>query len=360
MTMKSTSITAVLLAALLAGGCAKERAPRETLPTARVSAVTAGTTDAPKEYVFSGTLEGARKVSLSTKLMGRITSLPYDIGSRVAAGQVVLRVNSGDVTAKRAQIKASALEADAAFGNAERQQERMKSLYASQSASRKEMDDTEMMYRMASAKVEAVKEMEREVDNVLEYGELRSPIDGYIVSRMVQEGDLASPGMPLVVIEDLSALTVVASVPESDISFVAVGDPVRIRVDALDGDLTGKITQVNPSGDPSSRQFNIKIAVAKNPDAAARALHPGMHARVSLAKGTAPALFVPRSALIRRGELEGLFVLGDKGNAILRWVRTGKSVGATTEILSGLRSGETVLVSGMESLKDGQPVEVSR
>jgi RND family efflux transporter MFP subunit len=358
MTTSPILITATLAALTLIAGCRTEPAPGDALPAARVTGVTAGTTNAPQEYVFSGTLEGARKVTLSTKLMGRITSLPYDIGSRVAAGQVVLRVNSGDVSAKRAQIKAAALEAEAAFGNAGSQYERIKSLYATQSASRKEMDDAEMMYRMASAKVDAVKEMESEVANALEYGDLRSPIDGVIVGRMAQEGDMASPGMPLVVVEDASAFTVVARVPESDIASVAQGDPVRITVDAHQGDFDGRVTQINPAADPSSRQFVIKIAVAKA--AGTPSLRSGMHARVALAKGTAPALFIPSGAIIRRGELDGIFVLGDNGTAVLRWVRTGNAAGATTEILSGLRSGETVLVAGTASLRDGQRVEVAR
>jgi RND family efflux transporter MFP subunit len=255
----------------------------------------------------------------------------------------------------QALVSASSAEAEAAYGNASRQYERMKNLFATQSASKKEMDDTETMYRMAAAKLEAVKEMEREVANALEYGELRSPIDGSVVARMVQEGDLAAPGMPLVVVEDNRSFVVVARVPETEIAAVAVGDPVRLAIDALDGELAGKVTQVNAAGDPASRQFSVKIAVA-----ATDGLRSGMNARASLLKGSALVVTVPTSAIVRRGELDGLFLLGENHTAVLQWIRTGGSTGEVTEILSGLRPGETVLVSGTDDLRDGQPVEVSQ
>lgn len=346
--------------ALLAGlsACSTERSPQESLPPADVQSFTASAAESPQEYSFSGNVEGIRRVTLSTKLMGRITDLPVDIGSRVAAGQIVVKLDRSDLAAKRAQANAGAQEAGASHRNAELQYERIKNLFATQSASKKEMDDAEMMYRMSAARVQAASEMKNEIDDALTYGELRSPISGAVVGRMVQQGDVAAPGMPLVVIEDASAFTVVARVPESEIALCEAGDPVRIQIDAVPGDFEGTVAQINPSGDPSSRQFTMKIRFSGSPDPAR--LRSGMHARVRIVKGTIPAILVPKRALLRRGELEGLFVLGEAGTALLRWVRTGTHVGDSVEILSGLRAGETVLLPGAATLKDGQRVKVSQ
>ncbi len=311
-------ILTVLL--LTAAGCSRDSAENARGPAARVGALTVGAVDAPRTVLFSGTVEGARRVTLGTKLMGRITSLPVDIGSRVRAGEVVARINAGDLAAKRAQVEAGSAEANAAFENARNQYDRVKNLYEKQSASRKEMDDAEMMYRMATAKVEAVREMGREVGNALDYADLRSPIDGCVVARMAQEGDLASPGMPIVVVEDVAAFIVNARVPESEIAAVAEGDPVRVRIDALDGVIDGTVAQVNAAGDPSSRQFSVKVRLTKSPG-----VRSGMNANVELHKGTVSALTVPNDAIVRRGGLEGLFILGENNTAVLRWVRTGRT-----------------------------------
>ncbi len=339
-------------------GCENADKAKPPLPPVRVQAYHAVVRDVPEQYSFSGTLEGIHRATLSTKLMGRITSMPFDIGTPVRQGQIILTVGNNDIAAKREQVKAQRLEAQAAFQNAERQYERMKNLVATQSASKKEMDDVETMYRMASAKVKAVDEMEKEIDDVLGYSELRSPLNGFIVGKMVQQGDLASPGMPLVTVEDVSILVVVVKVPESEIYLFGQGDTVRAHIDAVHGEVAGVVTQINASGDAASRQFDVKVRLSQLPKQTAAQIRSGMYARITLEKGTAPRLTIPREALVEHGQLEGLFVLSDKGTARLRWIRTGKSTGSNVEILSGLRVGETVLLPASEPYEDGQPVEV--
>lgn len=338
--------------------CGKNSTPEVREYAVRVSVRTVGSSDTPQQYVFSGNIEGNRKVALSTKLMGQVTAMPYDVGTRVAAGQVVARINSDDLRAKRAQIKANALEAQAAFKNAEVNRERMRNLLVNNSASQKEMDDVETMYQMASAKIHAVKEMENEINDAIGYGELRSPFDGFIVAKMAQQGDIASPGMPLLMIEDLSVLKVIARVPESEIHLFQRKDAVRVRIDALEDEIAGRVEQINPSGNPISRQFDVKIVLVGMDTKRTANVNSGMYAQVILEKGTAKMITVPESILVTRGQLEGVFIMSDKGTAMLRWIRTGNSNGGEVEVLSGLRDGEKVILSTTMHLKDGQKVEV--
>lgn len=357
--VKSAVMVAVVL--ILQFGlisCGNDATPEVAQDVAQVSVRTVGSSAAPQRYVFSGNVEGNHKVTLSTKLMGQITSMPYDAGTKVSAGQIVVRINSDDLRAKRAQIKASASEAQAAFKNAEVNYGRMKNLYTRKSASQKELDDVETMYQMASAKVDAVREMENEINNAIGYGELRSPFNGFIVAKMAQQGDIASPGMPLLMIEDLSVLKIIATVPESEIHLFKQKDKVRIQIDALESDLAGEVEQVNPSGNPMSRQFEVKVGFVGLKKEQATKVNSGMYAQIILEKGTAKMITVPQSVIIRRGQLDGLFIMGDRGTAILRWIRTGKSVGEEVEVLSGLRDGEKVILGDNVQLKDGQKVEV--
>lgn len=357
--MVKSKIVGVLFLSIGLMSCGSDPTPEAAASSVRVAVRSVGSSDAPQRYIFSGNVEGKHKVTLSTKIMGQITSMPYDAGAKVLAGQVVLRINSDDLRAKRAQIKASALEAQAAFKNAEVTYVRMKNLYAKKSASQKEMDDVETMYQMASAKVDAVKEMENEINDAIGYGELRAPFSGFIVAKMAQQGDIASPGMPLLMIEDLSVLKIIARVPESEIHLFKQKDKVRVRIEALENDLAGEVEQVNPSGNPMSRQFEVKIALVGTNTGHGANVKSGMYAQVILEKGTAKMITVPQSVIVHRGQLEGVFIMSDKGTAMLRWIRTGKSVGEEVEVLSGLRGGEKVILSNNVQLKDGQKVEVT-
>ena len=357
--VKSTMVAATFLILLIGFmSCSNNATPESAVNAVRVSVRMVGASDAPQQYSFSGNIEGKHKVTLSTKIMGQITSMPYDAGTKVSAGQILVKINSDDLRAKRAQIKASALEAQAAFKNAEVNYERMKNLYAKKSASQRELDDVETMYQMASAKRNAVKEMENEINDAISYGELRSPFSGFIVAKMAQQGDIASPGMPLLTIEDLSALKIIARVPESEIHLFKLKDKVRVRIESLETDLTGVVEQVNPSGNPMSRQFDVKVALTGMDKAQSVYVKSGMYAQVILEKGTSKTITVPQSAIVKRGQLEGIFIMSDRGTAALRWIRTGNTFGKEVQVLSGLRAGEKVILSNIMQLKDGQKVEV--
>ena len=314
----------------------------------------------PEEHAFTGNVEGERRVNLSTKIMGQILSIPCTEGMPVTAGQTVVRIKSDDISAKRAQVRANLIEAEAALKNVETNYNRVKSLYVQKSATQKEMDDVEMSYRMAQARVEAVKEMEKEVTDVIGYGDVISPIQGYVTKKFAHEGDMAVPGMPLITIEDLSVLKVMTQVPESEIHLFRTGDEVKILIDALNGkEIKGSVDQINPGGNPMSRQFEVKVII-KNISAETRGLlKSGMFARVLLTKGSKTAITVPENVIIRRGQLEGLYVVSNGNTAMLRWIRTGKMFGDRVEILSGLDDGETIVTSSETKLTDGIGIEVA-
>ena len=360
--MKTSILLSLVSAGILLSACgdSKTKGEAEQAP-AKVTLQTVSLSTYADEVTFTGNVEGDRRVSLSTKIMGPILSMPFDEGAQVSAGQTVARIKSDDVSAKRAQVKANLIEAQAALKNVEINYVRVKSLYDNKTATKKEMDDIEMAYNMAKARVSAVEEMEKEVTDVIGYGEIISPIHGFVVKKMAQEGDMAVPGMPLMIIEDLSLLKINARVPETEIHLFKKNDKVKVRIDALpDVILNGIVEQINPGGNPASRQFEVKVMLTDIKPEYRAMIKSGMYAKVMLGKESKQSVMIPENSLIKRGQLEGLFVVSDNRTALLRWVKTGQRNGDRIEILSGLQESERIVMSSDVKLKDGQKVEVAQ
>ncbi len=318
-----------------------------------------------RDFTYAGTVEGRSRVTISTKLMGEVSAIPFDEGAHVSAGQVLISIRSGDLKAKRAQVEAGRTEAAAALANITANYERIRDLFEKKSATQKEMDDMQMAYEIARAKATAVEEMAREIDDMLKYADIASPIDGTIVGKYVEEGDLANPGMPLLAVEDTRELRVNFSVPESEIGSIGNGGKVAVVVDAADPDviIPGTIDRVNPSGDPGSRQYRVR-ATLRAPDGVR--LHPGMYASIRLrtagdVSGEGNVVAIPESLIVRRGQLDGVFIRTGDGEALLRWVRTGRPFDdGRIEILSGLGEGDEVITTADRRIADGVKVGASR
>jgi len=347
----------ISLIPFLAISCGKKESVVHSSKPVKARAFEAALTEIPQKYEFTGSIEGDKRIQLSTKIMGQITYMPFQEGAKVTKGETLIKIRSDDLEAKKSQVQANMSEAEAAFKNTEANYNRIKSLYESKSATRKEMDDSEMAYNMGKAKIEAIKEMEREVNDHLSYTQIASPINGYVVQKMSEEGNIAAPGMPILTIEGLSRLKVVTKVPESQVYLFKTGDQVKVIVDALSGkEFSGSVEQINPGGNPASRQFEVKILL----DESKSMLKSGMYAKVILERGTRHVITVPEDWVIKRGQLEGLFTMNSNQEAMLRWVRTGKRFGNQVEILSGLSQGEQVLISMDSPIRDGQKVEVAQ
>jgi RND family efflux transporter MFP subunit len=349
------SIGAAALALTACGGSQEPASPSEEPPVA-VETETAQATAVSRPFRYSGTIQGARRVPLSTKMMGTVTQLSVEEGDRVTEGEVLVRVRSQNVQAQKRQIQARLREARAALQNARTNFERIKALREKDSATEKEFDDAQTAYERAEARVEALESQLDEIEDTLDYATVRAPIDGVVVEKRSEQGALAAPGQPLLVVETLDALEAVVQVPASDINRFSAGDSVTVEVGAA-GDVrrTGVVSQVNPSGNVASRQFSVQVRLRRSDDASIKS---GMYAQVLFPGEQTTAITVPRAAVVERGQLNGLYAVKD-GTVLLRWVRLGTSYGDRVEVLSGLREGETYVRDGAQRLRDGQPVEAT-
>jgi RND family efflux transporter MFP subunit len=348
-------VPAAMLLNSCGGGEEPEPGPALTVATMKIEPV-----QVPDGFAYAGTIEGRARVTIGTKLMGVVASIPYEEGAAVRAGQVILSIRSDDLKAKRAQVEAGRAEAAAAFANISANYGRIRGLYERKSATQKEMDDMQMAFDMAKAKVTSVGEMSKEIDDMLRYADIASPIDGVVTGKFVEEGDLANPGMPLMSVEDTRGLRVKFSVPETEVGRIGRGTRVRVAVDASGSvaPIGGTVEKVNPSGDPASRQYAVE---ARIDSAAGARIHSGMYASVTVESATAEAIAVPPGVIVRRGQLDGVYVRTAGDRALLRWVRTGKTFAdGRVEILSGLAGGEEVITTADPRLADGVSIGVER
>lgn len=355
---KSISLSiALLLATFTFHSCDSELS--EPLDETAVSVKVATAESAPGSSMtsFSGKIESNNQANLSTIVMGTITEVSVTVGDRVSQGDILARIKDDQIRAKKNQIEANMVQARANLENTEKNYNRIKNLYAENSATSKELDDISTMYDIAKANVEALEASLNEVNEMLAYTIIRAPFDGVISHKFVSAGDMAAPGQPLLSISDPGTLKVTANVPERWITGIAEGDTVSVTVSAAGIDAsTAILSAVSEAGDPMSSQYAIEARFTNSGDLSR--LKTGMFSEVNIETSGADALFIPQSALVERGQLTGVFTISDANRTLLRWVRTGKSSGERVEILTGLTSGEQYIVSAGQTLQQGQLINI--
>ena len=350
----------LLLAVTLLSSCSSDQqATRKDTESVSVGVQTAQKASIPNEYQFSGTLKGTRQVKISTKMMGKITHMNAEEGDRISEGETLVRIKDQNVESQKQQVQAKLNQAEAALENAETNFERIKTLYERGSATQKEFDDMQTQYRSAQSRVNALQGKLDEVNDMLDYTTLRAPFDGYVANKRVSRGDMASPGRPLLIVEDFGKMEVTTSVPESQINLFTLKDSVTVDIAAAGyHNLKGLIKQINPSGNQASRQFIVKVAIDR-PKEESNTLKSGMFATISLMKGGEPTIAVPEQALVNRGQLTGLYTVSPDKEAVLRWVRTGRRYEDQIEILSGLAEGDRYIATYEPGLiEEGKQVEI--
>ncbi|MEN8006780.1 MAG: efflux RND transporter periplasmic adaptor subunit [Candidatus Krumholzibacteriota bacterium] len=353
-TRYAVTLTAILVILMAVSGCGK----KSETAAARGQDVQ-GTTgqaslqEVPRVVTATGSLEAGRTVMVSTRMMGWVRKVHVREGQTVAKGDLLVSIDDSDLRAKKAQAEAGIIEAKAVLANTQKMAERFEKLYAEKSVSKQQLDDVLTGRDRAAAGLQMAEAGLTEVKVHLSYLSVTAPTEGVVARKMIEEGDMANPGMPLVSLESTGAMKVVAHLGEKDVSSVKVGDPVTIDITSLDGAVfTAPLDKVIPAANPGSRTYDIEVLL---PDPDPR-LKSGMFARVSVPVGTRQAVLVPTGAVIRRGQLTGIWIVREDGTAHLRWVRLGRAIGDSLEILSGLTGSETVVLSTQQPLAEGDRV----
>ncbi len=285
-----------------------------------------------------GTVQAVDQAVISAKITGNVISLPVDLGSRVKNGELLAELSAGEISAQVQQAKAQ-------LEQAKRNLAREENLLKKNAATPETVKSFEDSLRIAEAAYRTTLTMQ-------DFTKITAPFAGIITRKLVSVGDLATPGKPLLHIEEEHKLQVLTDIPEAMILKISKGDRLKIFIPSVNIEIEGTVAEVSPVADPSSRTSPIKLRIPNNPQ-----LRSGQFARVTLAMAQAETLTVPAGAVIPFGQMERVFVVAD-GKARLRLVRTGAHSKEYLEILSGLADGEGVVIAGHSNLHDGQPVTV--
>ncbi len=324
------STLAITLAACSGHNSAPAPARTSQLLTEEVAA-TQGTTARPVD----GVVEAIDGATLSAQTSGRVSALLHDVGDRVAAGTVILRITSNEQRAGLKAADGALIGAKSAATESEAQFHRVKALYDEHIASKAQYEAALSARDRASAALAAAEGSVTHAHEQVGYTEIRAPFAGAVSRRLVDVGETVMPGQPLVGIVSGRSLRVAFAVPAS------IADAVRraneARIPLASGTITLHPLTISPEAGADTGTFRARANLPSGIE-----LAPGTPVRVELPVATLPIVTAPSSALVRRSEVSGVYVVGSDGLPVLRYVRPGRTMGDRTEILAGLAQGDVI------------------
>jgi len=363
MTSKKILLAAVVAGTMFVGACSPGH---ETKPLARpevrgVEVRKVHITSVPEIYETTGIVVPRTSSTISSRVMGAVTSLPVKEGDKVRAGQVLLTIDDRDLRERVRAAEQAYNEAVHALESARNQQEladktyeRYRNLHDQKAVTTQELNNMAARSNQARHGVEQAEAMVKrteasweEAKIFLGFSRVTSSIDGIVTRKMTDVGSMASPGVPLLQLEDRASRLVEAGFEERMLERVREEMEVKVRVPSNAEETTGRIVEVIPTVDPHTRTFLVKIAVP------GLQLRSGQYGTVRLESGSRELLLVPASAVVTRGQLTGVYRLGSDNLITYRLIRVGRRYGDMVQVLSGLTSGDAIITGNLDKAVDG-------
>ena len=342
--------------------------------------------DTTERLEAGGVVAARESASLSSRIVATIAGIRVKAGDRVHAGDVLITLDARDATEHTGQARASAVVAEKALTHARTErsaveaehrlavawQKRIATLHARNSATDQERDEAEARLSAAAARLAGTQAGIEGADAHLasaraavgvatateSFTTVRAPFDGLVTERLIDPGNLAAPGIPLLRMESDGERQVVIRVDEARAAYVRVSDQVTVLIDAAaeqgadDKGLEGVVAEVARAVGADQRAFTVKVSLPSSVTA-----RTGSFARVVFRGAPRRALLVPAHAIQRHGQVLSVYVVQD-GVARLRLIRVGTSSSEGVEVLAGLDAGESIVVSPLTRLVDGANVTV--
>ena len=335
--MKPASLALLAAAGLALAACGPSGPAPTPKAAAPLSTATAELREVDLTTSAEAVVEAVRQSTVSAQVSGRIVDIRFDVGDRGEKGPVILRIDERAASQAVAASEAQVREAEANLVNARASYERARQLLAQKFVSQAAVDQSVSAWQAALAQVEAVRANAGSAAVARDWTTIVAPYAGVVGETLAELGDMATPGKPIVTVFDPREMRAVASVPQATLAKAKL-DGARVDLSALATTLKPVRATVVPLADAKSHTSRVRFDLPP-----VDGLVPGQYARVRLPVGVATMLAVPASALLRRGEVTGVYVIDDKGAPRLRQVRTGEPVGDDEiEILAGLAAGETI------------------
>ena len=370
---------------LMISGCGEKIEPGATAvpsgPKVKAEVAELEVSDQPMMYEAVGTVQARIAGTLSSKVMGTVLKIHVREGDLVKKDDVLVTLDAKQVSAQVRQAQAGLDEAkkaesagraalDSARAGAVQAAtvyERTRKLFEGQAATQENFEAADARYKEANAAVSQseamleaarfrIKQAKAALDTVGESRKdtiLLAPYDGKVTEKMVDEGDLASPGTPILNLEGTTGYRVDLILPETYIKNAQTGQAVPVSIPAVSEQVfAGTIETIVPQADAKSRTFLLKVSLPGH-----ESLRPGLFARVSVPVGRESVLLIPRSAIVTQGQLTGVFVVRENNIARFRIIRTARNFEDRVEVVTGLKAGERYVVDPPPLLVDGSQVE---
>ena len=319
-------------------------------------------------YESVGTVRPKTETRVDSQVMGKVVEVHVRSGDPVTKGQALVRLDSREsevrleqalqglssARSRREQRVQSVIAAKAEQDRAEAAFRRTRTYFDAKAATAQDMEQAEAAYRQAKARLEQAEQAMNEADSgvkqamkgveeariALSYTRVNAPEAGEVARRLVEPGDLAVPGKPLLLLQTRGNLRLEALIPESLIIKIRTGTVLDLKIDALDRLMTGSVEEVVPSADPATRTILVKVGLPEQHD-----VFPGMFGRLLLPVREREVVVIPKQALRRIGQLEAVTV-EQNGRWERIFVTTGREFGDKIEVLSGLEGHERVALGG--------------
>lgn len=303
-------------------------------------------------YVADGYVEAVRQSVIAAQVSGRITALAVKAGDAVKSGQVLVHIDERAAAQQAAASDAQVVAAQAQLDAARKEYERSQRLHQKQYISQAAMDQAEAQFKANQAQANALSAQARAAMTATSFHTLRAPYNGIVAGVTTELGDMALPGKPLLTVYDPSALRVIVDLSESYASAFKSGAPVRVEIPGAAENLrwlTPRSVTVLPTSDPASHTIQVRLNL---PPGTVK-LAPGtfVRAHLPLADQRAAIPTIPARAVIKRTELNAVYVADNSGRFQLRQVRLGRTIGDRVEVLAGLRSGERIALDPLAAAR---------
>ena len=322
-------------------GCAKKQGVTgETKSKLSVGAFKTQYSIIPDYLKSPGNTDSLNNTAISAHIMGYVVSENAHQGQAVYRGQLLLKLSAPEIGSKYYAAKAG-------FINAKKTYDRIKRLYKENSVSRQMYDNTLMQYKVAKADL-------NEAGNYLDYKNIYSPIDGVITKKNVSMGDLVAPGQMLLIIQSLKKLEFKTSVNVKYFSKIKNAEAVKLNFSSINKSVEGKVISVVRSANPYSHSVLVRIAIK---GAEKSGLMPGMYGTARFKIGKRKAITVPKSAVVRRLGINGVYTVNGTGEAVFQPVKRGRTYKNNfIVIINGLNPGMIIVTTDLDKISAGSYV----
>jgi RND family efflux transporter MFP subunit len=296
-----------------------------------------------------GTVQAEQIAAVTSRVVANVVEMRATAGQHVTSGETLVVLDDRDLRHRVQQAQDAVRSAEATLEQAQSDYKRDKPLFDQQVITPYDFEHTQTNLKTAEANLHRLQQAEREAEVNLSYAVISSPFTGVVVDKLANVGDLAAPGKPLLTMYEQGRLWLEANVPEELMDRVRLNEVLPFRIDATGREMRGRVVEIVPSSDPSSRTVLVRVHLEETKD-----ILPGMFGRLLIPMKSEEVLAVPASALIRAGQLTMVDVVSE-GRVQRRTVQLGRAIGGEFEVLSGLASGDTVVLRGAPAQPNSSP-----